>query len=149
VIQQPSVPLQLDSFLWSAGNKDKIHSQNRDEETCMTDATNEPASLSIIAISVDGSDIEDEIEIRGAGQRWQAAGNLLVGRKDVSLEKIHSELDRVQGELDDVLSKIDSQPKHGFRLSEVAISLGISAEGSIGVVSAGVQAGITLTFSKS
>lgn len=115
----------------------------------MADATNEPASLSIIAISEEGANIEDEIEIRGAGHRWQAAGNLLVGPQEVSLEKIHSELDRVQSELDDVLSKIDSQPKHGFQLSEVTISLGISAGGSIGVVSAGVQAGITLTFSKS
>lgn len=115
----------------------------------MTDIADRPASLSIIAISGGGSDVEDEIEIRGEGRRWEAAGSLFVGRKEVSLDKIYRELDRVQAELNDVLSKIDSQPKHGFRLSEVAVSLGISAEGSIGVVSAGVQAGITLTFFKS
>jgi hypothetical protein len=71
-----------------------------------------------------------------------------VGRKEIALNKIHSELDRVQAELDDVLASIDTQPKHGFRLTEVEVSLGISGEGSIGVVSAGVEAGITLTFSK-
>ena len=79
---------------------------------------------------------------------WQTLKGLFVGRKEVPLDKINSELDRVQAELDDVLSKIDTQPKHGFQLSEVAIALGISAEGTIGVVSAGAQAGITLTFSK-
>ena len=112
----------------------------------MTDITNEPASLSIIVISTDGSNVEDGAEIREAGG-WQAVRSVFVGRKEVSLDKIHGELVRVQKELDDLLSKIDSQPKYGFQLSEVTISLGISAEGSIGVVSAGVEAGITLTFS--
>jgi hypothetical protein len=112
-------------------------------EAGVTDITNQPKFLSIIA----ASEVEDEIEIREAGG-WQVVKGLFVGRKEVPLDKVRSELDRVQAELDDVLSRIDSQPKHGFELSEVAISLGISAEGTIGVVSAGVQAGITLTFSK-
>jgi hypothetical protein len=112
----------------------------------MTDATSQPRSFSIVAISADGSDIADAAEVREAGG-WDSVKGFFVGRKEVPLEKIHGELDRVQAELDDVLSKIDTQPKQGFHLSEVAISLGISAEGSIGVVSAGVEAGITLTFS--
>jgi hypothetical protein len=109
--------------------------------------TNQPTSLSIIAVSGKGSDVADESEVREAGA-WEAVKGLFVGRKEVPLEKINSELDRIQGELDDVLSKIDTQPKHGFRLTEVEFSLGISAEGTIGVVSAGIEAGITLTFSK-
>ena len=52
-----------------------------------------------------------------------------MGRKEIALNKIHSELDRVQAELDDVLASIDTQPKHGFRLTEVEVSLGISGEG--------------------
>jgi hypothetical protein len=107
--------------------------------------THQPATLSIVAISENEPNIADNVPETGT---WQAFKGVFVGRKDVPLSKINSELDRVQAELDDVLSKIDTQPKHGFRLSEVAIALGISAEGSIGVVSAGVQAGITLTFSK-
>ena len=103
--------------------------------------TNQPTSLSIIAIS------GDESEIREAGA-WGAVKSLFVGQKEIGLDKVHRELDRVQAELDDVLSKIDTEPKHGFRLTEVEISLGISAEGTIGVVSAGVEAGITLTFAK-
>jgi hypothetical protein len=108
---------------------------------------NQPASLSIIAVSDKGSDVSDETEIREAGV-WGAVKGLFVGRKEVPLEKINSELDRVQAELDEVLSKIDAEPKHGFRLTEVEFSLGISAEGTIGVVSAGIEAGITLKFAK-
>ena len=113
----------------------------------MTDIIDQPSTLSIITAADDGPDLEGEVEIREPGG-WKVVKSLFVGRKEVPLDKIHSELDRVQAELDDILSKIDSRPKHGFEISEVAISLGISAEGSIGVVSAGVQAGITLTFSK-
>jgi len=113
----------------------------------VTNATDQPTSLSIVAISGNESDLTDETEIREAGA-WGAVKSLFVGKKEVPLDKIHSELDRVQAELDDVLSKIDIGPKHGFQLSEVEFSLGISAEGSIGVVSAGVEVGITLTFSK-
>lgn len=113
----------------------------------MTDATNQPASLSIVAISSNASDLADEAEIRDGGA-WEAVKTFFVSRTEVPLDKIHSELARVQAELDDILSDIDIQPKHGFRLTEVGFSLGISAEGSIGVVSAGVEAGITLTFSK-
>ena len=105
----------------------------------MTDA-NQPTSLSIIAVS-------DEADIREAGP-WKAVKGLFVDRKEVPLEKINGELERVQAELGEVLSKIDTEPKHGFRLTEVEISLGISAGGSIGVVSAGIEAGITLTFAK-
>jgi hypothetical protein len=113
----------------------------------VTDMTNKPGSLSIIVTSDDPSDLDDETEVQEAGP-IKALKRIFVGRKEVPLETINSELDRVQAELDDVLSKIDSKPKHGFRLTEVDISLGISAEGSIGVVSAGVEAGITLIFSK-
>ncbi len=113
----------------------------------MSDTTNQPTSLSIVAISTDESDLAEEAEIRDGGA-WGAVKAIFVGRKEVPLDKIHSELERVQAQLDDILSNIDTQPKHGFRLTEVEISLGISAEGSIGVVSAGVEAGITLTFSK-
>ncbi|MGD0928296.1 MAG: hypothetical protein ABR926_24245 [Streptosporangiaceae bacterium] len=111
-----------------------------------TEETNQPKSLSIVTITDNGPDLADQVEIREGP--WENVKSLFVGRKEIALDKIHSELDRVQAELDDVLASIDTQPKHGFHLTEVEVSLGISGEGSIGVVSAGVEAGITLTFSK-
>lgn len=113
----------------------------------MTDRVNEPTSLSILVVSEDVSGIDDETEIQEAGIIG-GIKRIFVGRKDVPIQTIHSELDRVRPELDDILSKVDFSSKHGFRLNEVAISLGISAGGSIGVVTAGVEASITLTFSK-
>lgn len=113
----------------------------------MNEVKNKPESLSIVAVSRSGSETAAETEIQEAGA-WEAIRGVFVGRKEVPLDKINGELDRVQAELDDVLSKIDTQSRHGFQLSEVTIALGISAEGSIGVVSAGVEAGITLKFSR-
>lgn len=88
---------------------------------------------------------DDEIREAGIGS---ALKGLFGRRKDVPLETIQSELVRVQGELDGVLEKFDTQAHHGFALSEVEISLGISAGGSIGVVTAGMTASLTLHFTK-
>ncbi len=113
----------------------------------MTDSKASPTTLSLIALSTDGRQVVDATEIREAGA-IDAIKSLFVGRKEVSLEKIDAELTRVQGEIDSVLAKVETESRHGFSLSEVEISLGISAEGSIGVVTAGIEAGITFHFVK-
>ncbi len=105
-------------------------------------------TLSLVTLSTESEQAVDETEIREAGP-ITALKSLFVGRKDVPLEKINNELDRVQGEIDNVLMKVQRESRQGFSLSEVEISLGISAEGSIGVVTAGIDAGITLHFVKS
>src|SRR4051812_37809238 len=112
-------------------------------------ADNKPAAttLSLIALSTEGEPIGDAAEIREAGP-IAAVKSFFVGRKEVPLEKIEAELTRVQGEIDGVLAKVERQSRQGFSLSEVEISLGVSAEGSIGVVTAGIDAGITLHFVK-
>jgi hypothetical protein len=103
--------------------------------------------LSLIAFSIEGDDVVDAAELREAGL-ISAAKSLVAGRKDVSLHKVESELVRVQGEIDDLLAKVETAPRHGFKLSEVEISLGLSAGGSIGIVTAGVEAGVTLHFAR-
>jgi hypothetical protein len=113
----------------------------------VTSTANEPVSLSIIVTSAERSGVEGEVEIREPGP-WRVVKDFFVARKEIPLDKVNDELDRIQEEVDVLLSKLDSREKHGFILSEVAVSLGISAEGSIGIVSAGVEAGITLSFSK-
>lgn len=114
----------------------------------MADSEASPATLSLIALSTESEPVVDATEIREAGP-ITAIKSLFVGRKDVPLEKIDDELTRVQGEIDNVLAKVEKESRHGFSLSEVEISLGVSAEGSIGVVTAGIEAGITLHFVKS
>lgn len=112
----------------------------------MTGAT--PKTLSLITVSTDGTGGWTDPELREAGP-IDAVRRMLAGRKEVSLDKIQRELERVQDELDGILAKISSGQHHGFHLSEVEISLAISGEGSIGVVTAGVEAGITLHFTTS
>lgn len=114
----------------------------------MADSTASASTLSLIALSTEGESVVDATEIREAGGPIAAIKSLFVGRKDVPIEKIDAELTRVQGEIDGVLAKVEKKSRQGFSLSEVEISLGISAEGSIGVVTAGIEAGITLHFVK-
>lgn len=111
----------------------------------MPESKTPPTSLSLIVLE---GDSDAQAEIREAGIK-EALKGLFVGKKDVPLEKVEAELERVQTELDELLSKINKDERHGFRLSEVEFSLSISAEGSIGVVTAGAEVGISLTFSKS
>ena len=111
----------------------------------MADSKASPPTLSLIALSTEGEPVAGASEIREAGP-ISAMKSLFVGRKEVPLEKIDAELTRVQGQIDGVLAKVEKESRHGFALSEVEISLGISAEGSIGVVTAGIEAGITLRF---
>ncbi len=110
----------------------------------MTNSTTQPTSLTIVTVATSEP---PEAGIREAGP-IQAIKSLFVGKEDVPIQRIHTELARVQSEVDDVLSKIDQEVRHGFQLSEVEVSLGISASGTIGFVSAGVEAGISLTFSR-
>ncbi len=69
-------------------------------------------------------------------------------RKPLDLGEAQVQLDRVQSEVDDLLGKLATQTKHGFRLSQVQVAVGVSAQGSIGVVTAGVQASLTLIYSR-
>lgn len=104
-----------------------------------------PQMLSLVVVT-DGS--SDDSEIREASP-WTAIKSLFVGKKEVPLERVQSELARVQAEVDGLLAMIDTSETHkGFRLAEVTVSLAISGEGSIGVVTAGVEAGISLTFAR-
>ena len=110
--------------------------------------TVEPLSL----IVLEGADAEAKIEGQGSplevrGKRWDAVV-ARVKRKDVDLSAVRDDLDRVQGQIDDLLAKLKTKDSDRFRLAQVEVSLAVSAEGSIGVATAGVQAGIALTFSR-
>ncbi|MGO9297640.1 MAG: hypothetical protein ACLP52_27790 [Streptosporangiaceae bacterium] len=69
--------------------------------------------------------------------------------KPLDLGEAQAQLDRVQGEVDDLIGRLATQSKQGFGLSEVQVAVGVSAQGSIGVVTAGVQASLTLVYSRS
>jgi hypothetical protein len=88
-----------------------------------------------------------EIEVRG--ERWNMlAARFSPKRRDIVLQDVQDELDRVQNQIGALLARIQGQDTDRFRLSEVEVSLAISAEGSIGVATAGVEASIALTFAR-
>jgi hypothetical protein len=68
--------------------------------------------------------------------------------KDVQLpvDKIKKEMERVEQEVDALLASLKTATQTGYQLKEVQVLVGISGQGSIGVVSAGVQASLTLVY---
>ncbi len=72
----------------------------------------------------------------------------ILRHKPLDLDDAQAQLDRIQGEVDDLLGQVATQTKHGFGLSEVQVAVGVSAQGSIGVVTAGIQASLTLVYSR-
>lgn len=68
--------------------------------------------------------------------------------KEVDLDKLQDGLQRVQGQIDELLKSVKTSAVAGYRLSSIEVSLGISAEGSIGVATAGVQASMSLSFER-
>jgi hypothetical protein len=70
-------------------------------------------------------------------------------KKEVDSGRLREGLEKIQGELGEIFASLRKQPADtGFALSEVSVALSVSGEGSIGVATAGVEASITLTFSR-
>jgi hypothetical protein len=68
--------------------------------------------------------------------------------KDVDLNKLQEGLDQMQGQIDALLQGVKTSTVAGFRLNSIEISLAISAGGSIGVATAGVEASMSLSFQR-
>jgi hypothetical protein len=70
-------------------------------------------------------------------------------QKPLNLSAAQAQLDRMQGEIDNLLGRLAARTEDGFGLDQVWVAVGVSAQGSIGVVTAGVQASLTLIYSRS
>ena len=68
--------------------------------------------------------------------------------KDVDLSKLKEGLQRVQKQIDGLLAQVNQPSAAGFKLQSVEVALAITAEGSIGVATAGVEASVALTFER-
>jgi hypothetical protein len=75
-------------------------------------------------------------------------GRRLVKAKEVSFDKLEGALQNAQKEVAALLRGVTHPDVPGFRLSSVDIELSVSAEGSIGVATAGAEASITLSFER-
>ncbi len=68
--------------------------------------------------------------------------------KKIPFDKIENELTRVELEIDALLAKLKAKTTAGYELSQVQVMVGVSAQGSIALVTAGVQASLTLVYTR-
>jgi hypothetical protein len=70
-------------------------------------------------------------------------------RKKVDFSRLEKELNEAQGQIGGLVDSLEQKSPSGkFSLSEISLSLAVSAEGSIGIATVGAEASITLTYSK-
>jgi hypothetical protein len=72
--------------------------------------------------------------------------HLPISVNQLPLDKVKAEMGQVEQEIDQLLAGLKSTAG-GYELSQVQVSVGISGQGSIGIVTAGMQASITLVYS--
>ncbi len=73
-------------------------------------------------------------------------GRIFHKSEEIPTGKLEDGLDKVQEQVGDLLGRVKASTVAGFRLSSVEVGLAISAEGSVGFATAGVQASISLSF---
>ncbi|MGH9022069.1 MAG: Pepco domain-containing protein [Acidimicrobiia bacterium] len=74
-------------------------------------------------------------------------GRVVARHQVVDLGVVKENLERVQSEIETLLERLDTDYRAGFALKQVELSLSVSAEGSIGIVTPGPDAAITLVYS--
>lgn len=68
--------------------------------------------------------------------------------EDISLTAAKAELARVDAEVNALLSNTSVSSVGGFQLKEVQVGVIISGQGNFGIVTAGLQASLTLVYDK-
>jgi hypothetical protein len=72
----------------------------------------------------------------------------VVRRQPVNLETVKGELSQVEQQVETLMKERQDREVGGMRLHGVEVSLGITAEGSIGLVTAGVEVSVTLVYER-
>jgi hypothetical protein len=92
------------------------------------------------------SDYEEGDEPQGP--RWDKVRRKFVRRHSVSLTKVQAGLDDIQNQARGLLISLSDGQIGNMRLDEVEFSIGVSAEGSLGIVTAGVEAAMALRYKR-
>ena len=102
-----------------------------------------PSEVYEPADTATGAGVADGVEEHGPSEWVQ---RVLVKRKSVDLGRVKADLDKIQAQARHLLGSLSIRELGGMRLEGVQLSLGITAEGSLGIVTAGVEAAIDLTY---
>ena len=87
---------------------------------------------------------QDESEVAGFAFPWQGG----VSAISAPLSKLGPALQNAQAEVEVWLASLKPSLAHDFDLDQIQIGVGVSAEGSIAIATAGVQATLTLVYSR-
>lgn len=68
--------------------------------------------------------------------------------KEIPAEKLLESFEKTQKAIDAMLAKLESDEKRGYLLDEFEVSLAVSGEGTIGIVTASAEAGVVLKFKR-
>lgn len=91
----------------------------------------------------------DVASIPGRGTELQSLRRWFSPKaKEVSTEKLLESFEKTQLAIDAMLARLESGDQRGFRLDEFEVSLAVSGEGTIGIVTASAEAGVVLKFKR-
>jgi hypothetical protein len=115
-----------------------------------------PGGLSLLILAEEEIDIatpepDDQVQEEGFDQIKERVTRFVrrtAVSKTVDMSKLEGQLAGTQTQVESLLAGTVDHEIAGMRLKEIEVSLGISAGGTIGVVSAGMTASISLTYSK-
>ncbi|HEX8734617.1 MAG TPA: hypothetical protein VF721_04790 [Pyrinomonadaceae bacterium] len=73
---------------------------------------------------------------------------VLGGSQEIDNETVRTNLEKCINQVSELLKNMKNKGIEGWELDGVSVSLAISAEGSIGIATAGIESGIELNFSR-
>jgi hypothetical protein len=68
--------------------------------------------------------------------------------KEVPADRLVESFEKAQRAIDAMLAKLSSSAQRGYQLDEFEVSLAVSGEGTIGIVTASAEAGVVLKFKR-
>ncbi|QHE87604.1 Pepco domain-containing protein [Hydrogenophaga sp. BPS33] len=71
----------------------------------------------------------------------------LANTVEVDAEKLRKNLEEAITKLDGALAKLPQAVSKNWKIENISVGLSVSAEGSVGIATAGVEASIEVTFS--
>jgi hypothetical protein len=105
----------------------------------------------ILMVPTDHVNDNSEFRDREGGETHslKAIRDFFVGTEELDVERVAASLEDCLSKLGNVLENLQSKTIGDWEVDTISVSLGISTEGSIGLVSAGMEGSIEVGFKKS
>ena len=107
--------------------------------------SNEKIKLIVAATAA----VEDEEIDRGGGETHSLRsffGGTVAKAVEISPERLRTDIDKCLAQMKQVFAELKQPAIDGWKVEHINVGLSISAEGSVGVATAGVEASIEIGF---